>query len=80
MKPINILLIMTMTLNSCFLNSSKNDIEPKANEPFYCKINGVTWRPALDTSPIGGIGSPNLKFEWNQTDSWYYIQAWNNNF
>jgi hypothetical protein len=75
MKPINILLIMTMTLNSCFLNSSKNDIEPKANEPFYCKINGVTWRPSPDNYPIGGIGTPNLRFSLDKTDGWFYITA-----
>ena len=43
------------------------------DKPFICEIDGQTYKPAEDTSPIGGIGADQLTFK--TIDGWLNISA-----
>lgn len=70
MKNIISTLLLAILLSSC---SWFGSLKPK--ETFYCKINGIAFRPEKDNSPIGGIGTDPLKVTWDKTYNWLYIQA-----
>jgi hypothetical protein len=57
-------------LNSCQLFSPKPE-----SEAFYCKINGIGWRPEKKTLPT--VSANPLRAEWNKKGR-FNIQAYNN--